>query len=111
VWTSLRDVYGRQFTDAHGEEPSAPWIMALADVSDEQCVAACNALLKRTSTFPPNLPEFLDLCRGRDPGVRYLGTPTTPNHAAALDVKAASTEVADRWLAKIRETLRNAPKR
>jgi hypothetical protein len=104
----MREIYGRYFTDSFGEEPSPQWIAAVGELSDDQCRNGIAATLKRPSKFPPNLPEFIELCSARDPGVRYLGTPVTPDHAAALDVKTASDATRDEHLAKIRALLSGA---
>lgn len=61
VWTIMRDMYGAQWT--HGEEPSMGWIYALKSITPEQLRRGVDNLCKRDDNhWPPNAPEFHDLC-------------------------------------------------
>jgi hypothetical protein len=105
LWTVMHSFYGSLWVSSHGSKPDPIWIGQLADVTDEQCTTACNALIRLGRKLPPSLPEFIELCCARAPGVRYLGCPTTPDCAAALDAKPASPERAAEWIANIRAKL------
>jgi hypothetical protein len=57
----MREMYGAQWT--HGEEPSMGWHYALRDLNQEQLRRGVDNLCKRDDNhWPPNAPEFHDLC-------------------------------------------------
>jgi len=92
----------------YGGEPSALWLAAIAELTDEQVMAG----LKRLATgapreYPCNLPEFVNACKPRSDGVRYLGVPETQQERQLrLSRQKADPETAGHHLQSIRRKLR-----
>jgi hypothetical protein len=108
VWTSMRMIFGARFQQTYGDEPNQAWLAAIGSLTDEQCAAGCAKLAKGPTDWPPALPAFYAACKPRDPGVRYLGTPTSTaelDEHLALD-KPRNPQARDQALANCRRTLR-----
>jgi len=57
----MRDMYGAQWT--HGEQPNIGWVYACRGLTDKQLRQGVDNLCKRDDNhWPPNAPEFHDLC-------------------------------------------------
>ena len=83
VFTELRTIFGPAFTLEHGEQPSAMWRAAIARLTVAEVELGIQAFLGQT-TDPPNLTQFVHVCRGGTPG-RYFDArsplPTAPPSA------------------------------
>lgn len=107
VWKTMGEIYGPAFAAAYGDAPSKVWTSMIADLTDEQCAAGFQRLVKERRRFPPNVTEFLDACIPQSDGVRYLGVPLTPEQKRLmLESKKADPEVAARHLASMRAKVR-----
>lgn len=107
VWKSMRLIYGTRFTSTYGEEPNPAWVEKIADLTDEECAAGCRRLRDSADDWPPSLPGFVNACRPRDAGVRYLGVPLTDEQkrALALPRPPVDPEKIKRHLANMRKNL------
>ncbi len=57
-------MFGHQWGSQQGASPNDTWVRGCADLTDKHLARGFSALLDRQSTWPPNLPEFRQLCRG-----------------------------------------------
>lgn len=95
------EMYGHKFTSSYGEVPNDTWSAALAGIYPEQIGEALQACFRRQDTWPPTLPEFIEMC---------CPTPVTnslyfPDAMKALPPPRPSKEYAAEQIAKIREKL------
>ncbi len=66
-------IYGTQWTSQFGDVPTRDWYEALLPFSGQVVEMALGRCCQRESRFPPNLPEFLSICRWcRDDWQRQL---------------------------------------
>jgi hypothetical protein len=101
-------LYGATFTRQYGDEPIPLWIDALATVTDGECAIAFAKLRDTPREWPPNLTEFLGVCRNKSPGVRHLGVPLSDEQRANLlpaPGQIATPDTRDRYLASMRARL------
>jgi hypothetical protein len=102
------ELYGSAFVAAYGESPSPIWLSAIADLTDDECRAGLTRLALNPREYPANLTQFVGACRPKGDGVRYLGTPITPEQMARMlppPDRRAKPEVIDSWIAKMRSRL------
>lgn len=63
VWASLAATFGERFLREFGDEPSAEWSGAVAQLSDVQITNRLRNLAEEGRAHPPNLSEFVKACR------------------------------------------------
>lgn len=64
LWKRMAEIYGHKWTSSHGDVDSGTWLSALRNIPEDRIVSGMNKLLLRSDTWPPTLPEFLQLCIG-----------------------------------------------
>lgn len=95
------EVYGSTWTRQYGlahEGAFDTWEKALLDFTVEQISQGFESAIKQHKNFPPNLPQFLDLCKPIIPAChqRYEALPNPP----------VDKEKARQCLQEIRQLLR-----
>lgn len=103
----MKQLYGTSFLTMYGETPSALWVTQIAMLTDDECRRGLSRLAEQRREFPANLTEFLEACRPRPQGVRFLGRPQSPDDVLKLPGPRASREVIERHLAHMREVVRS----
>ncbi|MBF0415331.1 MAG: hypothetical protein HQL79_06135 [Magnetococcales bacterium] len=69
----MMGIYGTQWTSQFGDVPTQDWYEALLPFSGQVVDMALGRCCQRESRFPPNLPEFLSICRWcRDDWQRHV---------------------------------------
>jgi hypothetical protein len=102
------ELYGPSFLTAYGDSPSPIWLVAIGELSDEECRQGFATLAKQAREYPANLTQFVAACRPQTGSPRFLGTPTTPDALRRLEPplsQRATPEKIDSWIAKMRRTL------
>ena len=103
VWNAMKQLYGSAFLAAYGDAPTPIWAAAISELTDAQCRQGLASLAKQAREYPANLTQFLAACKPVQ-SPRFLGVPTTGAHLRKLlDVRRASPEAVDGWLAKMRQ--------
>ena len=92
-------MYGHKFTSAYGDVPSETWSRALAGATGSDIAQGIKACFQRQDTWPPTLPEFVEMCR---PNARSL---YFPDAMKALPPPRPSREYAEEQIKKLREKL------
>lgn len=89
----------------YGETPSTYWLSGLADLTDDQCRDGLAAVVKAGRTYPVNLTQFLEACRGTSGSPRFLGAPTSPEELRRLEPPPAKREHVDACLSRMRKSV------
>jgi hypothetical protein len=63
LWIALASIYGPRWISTYGVDPDPIWARAIASIPGPALTQALQACLERGSEWPPNLPEFLAMCR------------------------------------------------
>lgn len=100
----MKQLYGASFVTVYGPTPSAIWLDKLAELTDDECREGLRRLTDKPSEYPANLTQFVEACRPRSAGVRYLGRPIDPA-TLALPVPRPSEEQRQAVLARLRRTV------
>lgn len=100
----MTELYGPSFVAAYGDKASPLWSAAIAELTDDECRVGFLALAKQGREYPANLTQFVAACRPVK-GVRYYGTPTTPDELRRLEPPKAQPTVAERYLANMRRVV------
>lgn len=74
LWSRMIEMYGHKFTSSFGEVPSDTWSRALSGCSAEDLAQGIRACFTRQDTWPPTLPEFVEMCRAQ-PRSLYFHSP------------------------------------
>lgn len=95
VWQTLARMYGSSFVAQYGEGVDKIWAAAISKLNRDQVKRGITVLANSGSEFPPSLPRFLEMCKPKSAGVRYLGVPTDPKkmltHQKASKERAAES--------------------
>jgi hypothetical protein len=75
----MKQLYGTAFVTVYGPTPSPVWEAKIAELTDAECAAGFSRLAEQKRDFPANLTEFVDACRPKSAGVRFLGRPVDMN--------------------------------
>ena len=103
VWDAMKQIFGTSFITIYGETPSRLWVEAIGGLTDAECRHGIDEVARQRREFPCNLTEFVDLCKPKSPGVRYLGVPETAEQKKlGHERKRASPEVAKKHLDHMR---------
>lgn len=107
VWDAMTQMFGSSFVTIYGETPTQLWVRSIAELSDDECVAGIERIRKERREYPCNLTEFVEACRPKAPGRRYLGTPICGSEADTpqLEQQPAEREHIDACLASMRRKL------
>lgn len=62
VWQSMTQVYGKKWAQDRGEKPSPIWISELSKINPKNLKQAVRSVIRKRMSWPPTLPEFLELC-------------------------------------------------
>jgi len=114
VWNAMKALYGAgAFTAAYGDEPNHIWLASIEHLTDRECRDGLTRLAKEARSYPANLTEFMEACKPKSPGVRFLGVPERKktSEQIALESKRATKEVTERYMASMKKLLGPAPKR
>lgn len=99
LWSRMIEMYGHKFMSSYGEVPSDTWSRALAGASAADLAQGVKACFQRQDTWPPTLPEFVEMCR---PQARSL---YFPDAMKALPPLRPSRELAEQKISEIRAKL------
>ncbi len=99
LWERMIEMYGHKFTSSYGEVPSETWSRALSGATSHDLAEGVKACFKREDSWPPSLPEFVEMCRPRMRALYF------PDAMKSLPPPRPSKEKALAELAKIREKL------
>jgi hypothetical protein len=99
LWSRMIEMYGHKFTSSYGEVPSDTWSRALAGATSADLAQGVKACFQRQDTWPPTLPEFVEMCR---PQARSL---YFPDATKFLPPPRPSREYAEEQIKKLREKL------
>lgn len=96
------EMYGHKFTSSYGEVPNDSWASALAGIYPEQIAEGIRACFQSQDTWPPTLPEFIEMCCPPAPAVSslYFHSPALPRPE-----KVSTPEYALEQLAEIKKKL------
>ena len=102
----MNEMYGHQWASQQGDEPNDTWIKGLMGVTPSEYAVGLRALLRRIDTWPPNLPEFRQLCTSFDPeGWRHRAERQN-NESLAIDKESHKTDAAQEAGRKFFEQMR-----
>lgn len=62
LWLKMAQIFGHAWK-SFGDVPSSTWVEALAQFEPEIIVLAVKLTLEKPRKWPPNLTEFIELCR------------------------------------------------
>lgn len=74
LWERLNHIYGHKFSSAYGEsafndngltEPARTWASGLLGVTGEQIANGLRECVNCGESWPPTLPEFVRICKGK----------------------------------------------
>jgi hypothetical protein len=99
LWSRMIEMYGHKFTSSYGEVPSDTWSRALSGATAADLAQGVKACFQRQDTWPPTLPEFVEMCR---PAARSL---YFADGAKSLPPPQPSLEYAEEQIKKLREKL------
>jgi hypothetical protein len=57
------EIYSNKWTGGYGEEPSRAWIEGLQNIDPRQLKNGVDKCIKKGLSWPPSLPEFIELCQ------------------------------------------------
>ncbi len=106
----MTELYGPAFVSAYGDKASPLWSAAIADLTDDECRVGFASLAKQGREYPANLTQFVAACRPVK-GVRYYGTPTTPDELRRLEPPKARPSIAEQHIANMRRAVGAAVRR
>ena len=75
LWERMIHIYGHKFASAFGEsafdgndlsETARTWASGLRDVTGEQIASGLRECVNKGDPWPPALPEFVSMCKGRN---------------------------------------------
>ena len=83
LWARMAEMYGHRWVSQYGGSHGAmdTWQRGLRGLTRDDISAGLRALLTRADTWPPSLPEFIQLCRqpAAEPAhARYVALPKPP---------------------------------
>lgn len=93
-------MYGHKFTSAYGDVPSDTWSRALSGFTAKQIGEGIRACFHREDTWPPTLPEFVEMCRDKPRSLYF------PDATKSLPPPRPSVEYAEERIAEIRQKLK-----
>ena len=74
LWERLTHIYGHKFASAYGEsatdgneltEAAKTWASGLRGVTGEQIASGLRECVNCGESWPPTLPEFVAMCKGK----------------------------------------------
>lgn len=74
LWERMGYMYGHKFTSVHGEtayvngeltEAAKTWATGLRGLAGEQVANGLHACIDSGEAWPPTLPEFVEMCKGK----------------------------------------------
>lgn len=75
LWERMTHIYGHRWTSAYGEaavhdgelsDTAKTWASGLRGVTGDQLADGLRACVERVDPWPPSLPEFVALCKGKN---------------------------------------------
>ncbi len=119
-------MFGHTFTSTHGESPvdedgqltgsGRTWAASLNDVTHEQIVNGMRACKDSGDKWPPSIPEFVAMCKGKainEFGLNYIPEYhrkpiTNPERILSSDARNAHRkEIADEGVKNLKVALKN----
>ena len=64
IWLKMTRIYGHKWTSSYGSLDDGTWLSALQRIPIEKVKHGLELCLTRSDSWPPSLPEFLQLCLG-----------------------------------------------
>ncbi len=124
LWERMTHIYGHRWISAYGEsavydgelsDTAKTWGSGLHGVNGDQLAQGLHACIERADPWPPSLPEFAAMCKGRgknDLGLDYVpeyhrSRETRPGRMLESDPdKAKRKEAAAEGVRSLREVLK-----
>lgn len=103
----MSQMFGAAFRTAYGEKPNRIWTDAISKLSDDECRQGLTRLAREERKYPANLTEFVEACKPKIHGVRFLGVPQT-GERFLLPVKRTEPERARQIYAELRERCKSS---
>lgn len=95
-------IYGHRWVSQYGTAPASAWRLGLAELSADEIKRGMDACVTAGDGWPPNLPEFRQMCRDTSATIPACHRPAQPFAALPKPEKITAPGDARAHLAAIR---------